>query len=85
MQQLIRHLDVMGLGLLPEKYNLAQPYKILFLFEQAGLAKSVMRRFKTLVPEVWHDYVLFGLVDEVKLDPIRSWYRADGRPSQLLT
>ena len=77
-------MHVMSLGYLPEKYGLQQGYRVLYLFEEAGLARSVMRRFREGVPAVWHDYFWFGVAAEVLFDPVGGWWTAGGRSMRLV-
>ncbi|CAM2069119.1 hypothetical protein SCOR_27370 [Sulfidibacter corallicola] len=77
-------MELMSLGHLPEKYGLHQSYRVLYLFEEVGLAKTVMHRFVEMVPKVWRDYFLFGMASEVLSDPVGSWYTGDGRKVGLL-
>ena len=79
LDQILRHIDLMSLGYLPAKYQLAQGYQVLYFFETESLARCVMSRFQEVVPPVWHRYFLFGIADEVLHDPVKSWYRCDGQ------
>lgn len=83
--QIIRHMEVMSTGLLPSKYGFDGQYQVLFLFEEEVLAHRVMAWFREVVPTVWHPFFLFGLVGDVLLDPVGSWYEEGGRKRCLMS
>ena len=81
LEKIARHIAVMRVGVLGEKYGLAQNYQALFLFAEQSLLEAVSTRFEEAGVEGFRRLFWFGWLGDVQHDVLASWHR----PNELGT